>query len=546
MAPVPANGSVELIIELVVEVPPGIIGEIEILSTGKIAREAILKLLELAPGMPLTHARLAQMKKRLYDSARFARFEVRPLPPEDPNGSLKLRLELVEAEFSPLLSQPFSPEEKALLKFRQWLLDEVIAGEQDLIFSLRNPAGRLRLLRGVMSAQGGALRVDVLDPEMSLGGRGRHNVQEWTGLGANSKTSEDSRCLLAMEAGPELVGIYSPLRQRKYAVPPNRKQLTAKLKLEPSLDANRSVDANVGAVTRKQADAEPPRPFALNVELAPAAFVALAHNKNLSYAIEERLLRIKTGSLVVEIDTATGRLIKASISAGLNSEIASLAVRPDALRTEIAEIRNLGKSGANDADAKRPINSLAAFSSCEMLFFQRGLAGLATPSDALGLAVWQKLLARHLLPPLDEWLPDTDGAQDDFFLPNEPARPGEPPRNHAALATAGFSLWLCRDLFPSDSWPCNMARAAAYHYNGDAKRSRKELTRIGTSEATGPVGLLLAAFLTSGVAPGVSQRLATVGLERLTAADFRRDYQLLLSSRSPWFKAALVGLIRLR
>ncbi len=546
IAPIAGNGTAELVIEVVDEGPSGVVGEIEILSTAKNPRDAILKLVELSPGMPLTHARLAQIKKRLYDSARFVRFDVRPLPPDDPNGALKLRFELVESEFSPLLSQPFSVEEKTLLKFRQWLLDEVIAGEEDLVFSLRNPTGRLRLLQGVVSAQGGALRFDVLDPQLSLGGRVLHSVQEWTGLSANSKTSDDSRCLLAMEAGPDLVGVYSPLRQRKYALPPHRKQVTAKLKLEPSLDSNRSVDANLGAAARDQADSESPQPFALNVELAPAAFVALAHNKHLSYTVEERVLRIKSGALLVEIDTASGRLLKATISAGLNAELGSLAARPGALDSEIAEIRNLGKGGANDFDAARPINSLAAFTSCELLFFQRGLAGIAAPSDTRGLAVWQELLTRYFLPPLDEWLPESDDEQDEFFLPNEPALAGGSPQNQTVLETAGFSLWLCRELFPADSWPCALSRAAVHHYHGDVKRRRRELSRIAASEQAGPVGLLIASYLARDPELALSQRLAARGLERLSAADFRRDYQLLLSSRAPWIKSALAGLGRLR
>lgn len=545
-APQRGADTAELLIEVVDEGPSGVVGEIEILSTSRNSREAILKLVDLSPGMPLTHARLAQIKQRLYDSARFARFDVHPLPPENPNGPIKVRFELVETESAPLLTQPFSVEEETLLKFRQWLLNDVLAGDQDLVFSLRNPAGRLRLLRGVVSAQGGALRVDVLDPDLSLGGRVLHSVQEWAGLTSKSKASDDSRCLLAMEAGPGLVGVYSPLRQRKYALPPSRKQVTAKLRLDPSLDPNHSVEANLGAGAREQVESEPPRPFALNVELAPAAFVAFAHNKNLSYQIEDRVLRIRSGGLLVEIDTVTGRLVKAAITAGLNSEIGSLAARPGALRSEIEEIRRLGKGGANDFDARRPFNSLAAFTSCEMLFFERGLAGLATPSDAKGLAVWQELLVRYLLPPFDEWLPDEDDGDEEFFLPNDPMLPGRPPRNQRALAAAGFSLWLCRELFPSNAWPCALSRVAAYHYQGDVNRRRRELTRVGLSDETGPVGMLIASYLASGVEPTLSQRLAARGLERLSAADFRRDYQLLLSSRAPWIRAALAGLDRLR
>ncbi|HXT60737.1 MAG TPA: hypothetical protein VN699_19010, partial [Pirellulales bacterium] len=542
--PLPRSGQAELAIEVFDDGPPGVVGEIEMLSTGKNSRESILKLIEFSPGMPLTHARLMQIKKRLYDSARFARFDVRPQPPAESDGPIRLKLELVEAESSPLLTQSFSPEEKTLLKLRQWLLDEIVSGDADLVLTLKNPAGRLRLLKAVVSAQGGTLRFDILDPGLSLGSRVLHNVQEWTGLGGDAKSAEESKCLLAMEAGPGLVGIYSPLRGRKYVLAPARKQLTAKLKLEPSLDANRSVDANVGATTRTQTANEPPKPFALDVELSPAAFVALAHSKHLSYEIEEGVLTIQGGPFVAEVEVATGRMIKAALSAGLNTELGSLVARRGAFRGETAELRTLAV-GANDFDARRPMNSLAAFSSCELLFFERGLAGVATPADKGGLLVWQRLLANYLLPPLDQWIAEAADEPQDFFIPNSPAEPGGSPRNHPALATTGFTLWVCRDLFPADSWPCIVTRAAAYHYQGDAKRRRKELARVGASERSGPVGCLVAAWLASGVEPKLSQRLAARGLERLSAADFRRDYQLLLASRSPWIKSVLAGIGRL-
>ena len=545
VAPNPRAGQAELQIEVFDDGPSGVVGEIEMLTTGKNSREAILKLVEFSPGAPLNHARLAQIKKRLYDSARFARYDVRPQPPAEPDGPLRLKFELIEAENSPLLGQSFSPEEQALLKLRQWLLEEIISGDADLVLTLKNPAGRLRMLKAVVSAQGGTLRFDILDPTLSLGSRVLRNVQELTGLGDDAKAAQENKCLLALEAGPGLLAAYSPLRERKYARAPDRKQLTAKLRLDPSLEANRSVDLNLGASSREQAEGEPSRPFALNVELAPAAFVALAHNPNLTYEIDEGVLSIHSGALVVEIDVETGRLIKAAITAGLNSELGGMVARRGAFREETSELRTLA-GGKNDFDARRPVNSLAAFTSCELLFFERGLAGLAAPADKHGLAVWQGLLANYLLPPLDQWLADSHEQEQGFFIPNTPTAPGEPPRNQQALAAAGFSLWVCRDLFPADSWPCLVTRAAAYHCQGDAKRRRRELNRIGASEQAGPVGLLVAAWLASGVEPKLSQRLAAAGLENLSAADFRRDYQLLLGSRSPWVRSALTGIGALR
>src|SRR6185437_7522517 len=102
--PLPRSGQAELAIEVFDDGPPGVVGEIEMLSTGKNSRESILKLIEFSPGMPLTHARLMQIKKRLYDSARFARFDVRPQPPAESDGPIRLKLELVEAQSSPLLA----------------------------------------------------------------------------------------------------------------------------------------------------------------------------------------------------------------------------------------------------------------------------------------------------------------------------------------------------------------------------------------------------------------------------------------------------------
>ena len=545
IAPNPRTGNAELLIEVFDDGPSGVVGEIEMLTTGKNSRDALLKLIEFSPGMPLTHARMGQIKKRLYESARFARFDLRPEPPANFGGPLRLELELVEAPSSPLLGQPFSPEEQALLNLRQWLLDEIVTGDADLVLTLKNPAARLRLLKAVVSARGGAVRFDILDPGMSLGGRVLHGVQELTGFGDDAKSAEENKCLLAMEAGPGLLGAYSPLRERKYAMTPDRKQLTAKLRLEASLEANHNVELHLGASSREQSPGEPSQPFALNAELAPAAFVALAHNKHLTYEMKEGVLEIKSGVLVVEIEAATGRLIKAAIAAGLNSELGSMVARRGAFRQETAELRTL-VGGENDFDPHRPVNSLAAFASCELLFFERGLAGLATLADMRGLAVWQALLANYFLPPLDQWIAESAEKEQAFFIPNSPAKPGEPPRNPSALAAAGFSLWMCRGLFPAAAWPCVMARAAAYHYQGDRQRRRRELTRIGAAEQTGPIGYLVAAWLAANVEPELSRKLAARGLEKLSPEDFRHDYHLLLASQSPWIRSALAGIGRLR
>jgi hypothetical protein len=79
------------------------------------------------------------------------------------------------------------------------------------------------------------------------------------------------------------------------------------------------------------------------------------------------------------------------------------------------------------------------------------------------------------------------------------------------------------------------------YYANDDRAAQRELLRLD-SASTGPLGHLAAALLAGMIEPTLVHRFAAGGLEKMTLTDFRRDYSLVLESRSPIVASALNGL----
>ena len=85
-------------------------------------------------------------------------------------------------------------------------------------------------------------------------------------------------------------------------------------------------------------------------------------------------------------------------------------------------------------------------------------------------------------------------------------------------------------LFPRESWPWLLLRETACVLCGKGQYAMKSLAAIYQSEQTGPVGCLATARLVALANPPLSRAFAEKGLERLSVADFRKDYTLFLEA----------------
>jgi hypothetical protein len=538
VVPIAQRGQAELVIEVEDLGPPGVIGSIEMVGAQRHAPEAIARYLDLAAGQPLTRGRLAAMQTRLYESGRFAFFAAIPQPPKEPGDGLRLVLKVIEAADGPLLGQAFSPEEEALLRLRAWMIEQIHSGKEDLILSLRDSSLGMRTMQTVVSARGLFLRADVSDPSRALTKGVFSKLRNLTG--AKEQKEEPLHCLAGLEMTADHIALYSPMRDRLYATAPGERQLALRLKLQPDPRQQRKLAIAIDPeVTRVEAN-RPPQPIVVDADLAPAAFIILAHIPEAPAKVEQGVLRIKTKNALLESNAATGRLLKANVHDTKNEQEATLSAAARRLETSVADMRRVASGDRNDYDPRRPMTSLTAYGICELAHLWRAWDGVALAGDKQGFDVWQGLLAAYFLPDADE--EQTAAARSDtYFIPAEPLSADRPTRGDNAVWLSAEALHTCREIFPAENWPCRLAKAALLYYANDDRAAQRELLRLD-SATTGPVGHLAAALLAGMIEPSLVRRFAASGLERMTLTDFRRDYSLVLESRSPIVASALAGL----
>lgn len=539
----PARGVADLVVTMRDAGPPGVLGAIEVVGPRRNAPEQVLRYLELAAGQRLDRARLARLQKRLYESARFAFIDAQPIAPEKLGCPIRLSFKLIEMPDAPPLGQPFSAEEQALLKLRSWLIEQVGSGRDDLTLSLRDTSSGLRTARMVLSARGGALRLDVSDPGRALNEGVLARLKKLTGVGPKDPPAERTESLLGLEMTDDAVALYSPLRRRKFATAATQKQLGLRLTLHPDPRQPRRLAISLDPRMRSRHSGQA-HPVALELDLAPAACVALAHLSEAPAKVAQGVLRVETKTLTLEADAASGRLLGATVHDARQTRQASVAVAKGQLERAAGEMRGAAAAFRNDYDPRRPDTALAAFGICELAHLGRAWEGLEAVGNTAGLDIWQGLLNAYLLPDLDEE-PTTAAPPDEYFIPTEPSSPERPPRNENAMWLAAAPLGWCHRLFPAASWPCRLSRASVFYLAGRDDEAKQELVRVDRAAETGPLGHLACAVASLMIEPAMTHQLAAHGLEKTAVADFRRDYLLLLESRDGWVASAMAGMKQL-
>jgi Sel1 repeat len=135
-----------------------------------------------------------------------------------------------------------------------------------------------------------------------------------------------------------------------------------------------------------------------------------------------------------------------------------------------------------------------------------------------------------ILAPLDRLVAETNGLagkQEDFWIPYEEGSIKPAGSDTLALIT-GWILGHADEFFAARSWPWTLLREACLTAQGKARYTDEALTGIYESKETGPLGYLAIAEVLSHFQPLLARKFAARGLERLSAADFRRDCRLFL------------------
>ena len=506
----------ELQVEVLEEGLRGVIGRIDIVGNKTNTAEAVLRYLDLKPGMELSSQRVAMVEDRLWRSARFLSYKV-SLGSPDAKGGIPLQIELAEYDGAPPLEQAFSPTDQALLKMREWLskLDE--SGE-DMVATLSGlaaPAPESEL---------------VLSPRSGLVLRARD---------ADRKADAGDDYAVVLQAGQ--VGFYSPIGGRKLLLACPKTQLRGFLTVDTNLAATNGgpfrISLGAGFNTPKTGAAATSA-YRFELALPPVACVGLARQGNYSCWLDGDVLIRSNTTMLLKLNVRTGRIIEFRSANEIGDATARLRFEKGAYERASRSIETSTANLPDAADTNAPLSSALAFLAEELRSSKYVGMSSGTNRAAEAAARLSTLTSQFrlggILAPLNRLVAETNelaGKQEVFSIPEDLGSVGVTP-SEVAAAIAGWLLRHSDELFTARSWPWTVLREASFTVQGKGTYTEQALTEIYESSETGPLGYLTAAALLSRVQPPLARKFAARGLERLSAADFHRDCRLFLTGDS--------------
>jgi Ankyrin repeats (3 copies)/Sel1 repeat/Ankyrin repeat len=513
VVPDKAARTAELQVEVLEEGPRGVIDRIEVAGNKQNTQEALLRYLDLKPGMELSSQLVSAIEDRLWRAARFLSYKV-SLGSPDAGGRVPLQIEVVEYDEAPPLDQEFNRVEQTMLKVREWLsnLDD---RREDMTINLTNapaPAPELELVLSPLSG----LALLTKDPTRPTAARDEYAI--------------------IFKAG--LMGLYSPVGGHKLLMTCSNYQL----KVSVSASANPSVtngspfNLNVGAgfnsLTAGDSNASP---YQFQLALPPVFCVGMDHGRESTNWFEGDTLIRSNATFIARFDTRTGRILEFRTASDEGKGMLRLRFVPGAFERAVQRIE-AGTANLRDAsDTNAPLSSAAAFLAEEVLA-SRYLAALlpTNTSSKIGPslpAALRQFRLGEVLAPLDQLVRASSepARAENFWIPED------------AVQTTGnsfvvlFAGWLLRhndELFATRSCPWTILREAGLFLQGRSKYTGQTLKGIYESNETGPLGCLAVTELLNRLHDPLARKFAARGLERLSPADFRRDCQMFLTGNS--------------
>ncbi len=511
IVPEPNKESAELLVEILDEGPKGTIGEIEIAGNNKNTREQILKYLGLEVGMEFNRSLITKTEYSLWRSGRFLNYTVSPdvISPREPR--LKLHIDLKEYEAAPPLFKELSPVEKTLLKLQEHL-SNLPYGEEEAVISFHSMEFGT-LLRMIVSPKKGILFVaENTDP--------------------NSKHDISGAALLAKEK----LALFSPSRPRKLICPSPAGQMEVLMSIlsNPNPKEDTLFALHPGIAFHSE---EFDQPYRLTIKLAPVAFIYMAYKNDISYSPGNEELIITGKKYQLKIDAESGKLIELVISMAENKEV-RLVIEKEAFDETIKRVEEATAGCPNAFNAKEPLSSTVKYLTEEQILHKilrmSSLCDKATPEQlARAATVFAKILEKRPLAPLEVLLfKSRDKSGESFKSPPVYSEDMEAATKKLIPQISAVVFRYCNNLFPQRSWPWTVAREAVFVTSGREAYTMAELKRIYESKETGPIGCLTTSKLLSLVKSPLAHTFAARGLERLSADDFRCDWQLVIEGES--------------
>jgi hypothetical protein len=523
---------------------PTTIGEIVVQGAEKNSADDILKFLEIRPRMRLDARTEARLYRRLWDSARFIRAEIKKATPNQSDKIARVNLNIVLQEHprAPALTTPLDPCEQGFLKLRDWLA-QWTAGvyDDDLVIDARFDPSKWE---SESQPDDGQPRppVKMIDVHVVTSARRGQVISIQVardGIPMFSQTfmARDRRAIVH---APQ-VGKYLEIEHS------NSMQLFSSISLnafKPRKAKDLGTSMSLG-LEFKTVSSGAATPLNVKAELSPlAVLLESSRFTDVKSQTAAGILTLQAEGLGVEIDERTGRPIDVELNSKERGQIHFRTER-GALRREFDRQEELLRNSTNVFDADRPWNSFAVYGLNEYI---RLFNDELSPGSQASLAALGKLCQHWSIEPLGDLIrpiDDLDWSPEAFRLPGKQVQWAYPTLAMldigASGTLAGYLLPIYRELVPRTGWFWPMGRDGLLAAMGRQPGVWEQMAQYKQVADSGPLGHLTAAWALQPYCPKVSKKLANRAIKRLSAQAFQADYTPLLVGDS-WLGQNIVSL----
>ena len=278
--------------------------------------------------------------------------------------------------------------------------------------------------------------------------------------------------------------------------------------------------------------------YRFELTLAPVVCLGLAHRWDCESWFDGDVLTRSNATLRLKVNARTGQLVEFRYAGEGEDRPLELHCAKNAFEPALRPLEASAAGLSDTADTSASFSSAAAFLIEETLS-SKYLEPQFRTNNALGRVACLPMLVRSLqleriLLPLNRLGEETNTSAhgaDEFVIPMD----RDLIQPTAAGMIALMAEWLLQktdDLLTPRSWPWTLLREGCFVAQGKSRYGQEALKEAYTSAETGPVGCLVLAELLGRFQPPLAREAAAHGLERLSAADMRRDWRLLLKGDS--------------
>jgi hypothetical protein len=527
------DGTVDLVVHILHEGLRAVLGDVQVNGLTLNQPKDVLRFVGLEPGMPINLEILREAHKKLWDSGRFLKQTISAQAPASDPGQLKLVLDLREHPEAPPLNKPLetNPVQAAMVRAAVSLQKSLASGSTDMLMTMDSGRDQFSIIaaanQGVVmtwnrrqlnelpatnpSAPAPIALIDFLD-----------NVPEPADL--TMVMLKDRFALLSAAAARQYT-VAAPFPVvLKLACVPNGDDALHPLSL--TVNAGFDTDSDPGGVDFQCA-------------VAPVALLNLAtpwrespETPRPTSQIQDGILTISNSQMTLRIEQASGRIVDSTFIGPMGT--IHLRTQNGAVQRE--EAKAAAAAFVNDYDPRHPFSSAAAFLLAWNAKSPLGVPmGMQLETIARPAAIL-KLVAASALAPLDERILSDQTNKDDpyFFLPDFSI--GDYP------VVMFFRSFNGDQGFPYGSWPWTIIHEGLMSRIGHAERNMPELIRVLNGGEIGPVGYMSMSAAIRLVNPNVAPSVARMGLDHLTADDFKKDFRVLIASQSIGSKVLRIAL----